>query len=185
MSAVKLFFDTEFTGLHQETSLISIGIVSENGNSFYAELNDFDEKQIDSWLEKHVIKNLKFNSSERFCRKFNEDKDGYSVELKCDFLELKIQLMDWFSQFDYVEFWSDCLSYDWMLFCQIFGGSLNLPSFIYYIPFDICTYFKVKGINPDINREFFANLEELALEKHNALFDAKVIFECFKKLSKS
>lgn len=29
-----LFFDTEFTGLHKQTSLISIGIVAENGKKF-------------------------------------------------------------------------------------------------------------------------------------------------------
>lgn len=26
---MKIFFDTEFTGLHQETTLISIGLISE------------------------------------------------------------------------------------------------------------------------------------------------------------
>lgn len=43
----KLFFDTEFTGLHKNTTLISIGIVSECGCKFYAELTDYDKTQID------------------------------------------------------------------------------------------------------------------------------------------
>lgn len=34
----KIFFDTEFTGLHQNTTLISIGLVSDEGERFYAEL---------------------------------------------------------------------------------------------------------------------------------------------------
>ena len=33
---MKIFFDTEFTGLHQHTTLISIGLVDEVGISFYA-----------------------------------------------------------------------------------------------------------------------------------------------------
>jgi DNA polymerase III epsilon subunit-like protein len=36
MKKTKIFFDTEFTGLHQKTTLISIGLVSECGKTFYA-----------------------------------------------------------------------------------------------------------------------------------------------------
>ena len=32
---MKIFFDTEFTGLHKNTTLISIGLVSETGDEFY------------------------------------------------------------------------------------------------------------------------------------------------------
>lgn len=42
----RIFFDTEFTGLHKDTSLISIGLVSENGQKFYAEITDYDKSQI-------------------------------------------------------------------------------------------------------------------------------------------
>lgn len=34
--AIKIFLDTEFTGLTQNTSLISIGLVAETGEEFYA-----------------------------------------------------------------------------------------------------------------------------------------------------
>ena len=30
---MKIFFDTEFTGLHKNTTLISIGLVDENGRT--------------------------------------------------------------------------------------------------------------------------------------------------------
>ena len=49
---MKIFFDTEFTGLHKNTTLISIGLVAENGDKIYAELNDYDKSQIDEWLQK-------------------------------------------------------------------------------------------------------------------------------------
>ena len=52
---MKIFFDTEFTGLHKDTTLISIGIVAENGKSFYAELTDYDKTQVDEWLQLHVL----------------------------------------------------------------------------------------------------------------------------------
>ena len=44
---MKIFFDTEFTGLHKGTELISIGMVDEVGRTFYAEFNDYDKNQIE------------------------------------------------------------------------------------------------------------------------------------------
>lgn len=38
----KLFLDTEFTGLRQHTSLISIALEAKNGAEFYGESNDYD-----------------------------------------------------------------------------------------------------------------------------------------------
>ena len=48
------------------------------------------------------------------------------------------------------------------------------------IPFDICTLFYAKGIDADINREEFSEMTE-GSQKHNALWDAKVIRECYLK----
>ena len=78
-----------------------------------------------------------------------------------------------------IEVWSDCLSYDWVLFNQLFEN--NLPNNIYYIPFDICTLFKIKNIDPDISREEFTE-NKIKSKKHNALHDAFVIKECYDKL---
>ena len=47
---MKIFFDTEFTGLHQGTTLISIGMIAEDGRELYCELNDYDKTQIDNCL---------------------------------------------------------------------------------------------------------------------------------------
>ena len=77
--------------------------------------------------------------------------------------------------------WGDCLSYDLVLFNQIWGHAFSIPKNVYYIPFDICTLFKVKGIDPDINREQFSELVD-GSQQHNALWDAKVIKACYDKL---
>ena len=39
---MKLYFDTEFTGLHKNTTLISVGLIAEDGQEFYAEFTDYD-----------------------------------------------------------------------------------------------------------------------------------------------
>ena len=174
MSKTKIFFDTEFTGLHQNTTLISIGLISECGKTFYAEFKDYDEDQIDDWLKDNVINNLMFA---------NEIGSGGSAlsNFYGTTMYIKSELVKWLEQFGEVEMWSDCLSYDWVLFCEMFGHAFSVPKNVYYIPFDICTLFYAKGIDADISREAFAEMSE-GSQKHNALWDAKVIRQCFAKL---
>lgn len=167
---MKIFFDTEFTGLHQNTTLISIGLISEDGDTFYAELTDYDKSQVDDWLKENVIDNLTVpdNVGEQLVNTFK----GHTAVVS-------VHLQNWLSQWKHVEMWSDCLAYDWVLFNQLFGHAFNIPPNVYYIPFDICTLFKIKGIDPDISREEFAGIDG---DKHNALHDAKVIRACYRKL---
>jgi hypothetical protein len=176
----KIFFDCEFTGLHKDTTLISIGLISDCGKTFYAEFTDYNKGQIDDWLKQNVIKKLKYQNE--FIRLHHDN----SVAICDNTQEIRKNLEWWFSQFEQVEIWSDCLSYDWVLFNNIFGTAFDIPKNIYYIPFDICTLFKMKGIDPDISREEFAKQgkEEwfAEAEKHNALFDAKIIKMCYDKL---
>jgi len=77
--------------------------------------------------------------------------------------------------------WSDCLAYDWVLFCQLWGHAFNIPPCVYYIPFDLATLLMLKGIDPDIDRESFANMIGDDGTKHNALWDALVIQKCYEK----
>ena len=46
MIKTKIFFDTEFTGLHQNTTLISNNLISGCCKTFYVELTDYDKSQI-------------------------------------------------------------------------------------------------------------------------------------------
>jgi hypothetical protein len=179
----KLFFDTEFTGLHQNTTLISLGIVSDSGKTFYAEFTDYDHSQCDEWINDNVIKNLLLPTG-----KSEYSNGNQRISASTPFI--KVSLEHWLEQFKEVEIWSDCLSYDWVLFCQIFGHAFKIPKNIYYIPFDICTLMKAKEVDPDINREEFAGkmIEVNDVEhwgvgrKHNAIWDAYVIRACYNRL---
>ena len=199
----KVFLDTEFTGLHKDTTLISIGLIADTGETFYAELNDYDETQVDEWLREKVIYNLLFDPPLKGVEEYwTWDKD-INVRMRGNKLKVGCYLAYWFQALlggplnwiDYsghseptliqtprIEIWSDCLSYDWVLFNDLWGTAFNIPKCVYYIPFDICTFFKLKGIDPDISREEYAKLPSSA-SKHNALWDASVIKACFEKLS--
>lgn len=174
----KVFFDTEFTGLHKDTTLISVGLISECGKTFYAEFTDYDKSQITPWIQECVIRKL--HLTQEGC---HGDYDNMNVKGNSEFIKEKLE--DWLYQFDLVEMWSDCLAYDWVLFNHIFGTAFDIPKTVYYIPFDICTLFKLKGIDPDISREKFAFNEDNPynkMAKHNALWDAQVIKMCHEKL---
>jgi len=181
INMTKVFFDTEFTGLHQNTTLVSIGLVAETGETFYAEFTDFDKSQVNDWLQENVIDRLYLEDG-----KYTGNPKEWTIKACTEFV--KAALTEWFAKFDKVEIWSDCLSYDWVLFCQIFGHAFNIPSNVYYIPFDICTLFKAQGVDPDISREKYAYgeyLSEMKDQKHNALWDAKVIRDCYLKLAET
>jgi len=175
----KIFFDTEFTGLHQGTTLISIGLISECGKTFYAEFTDYDHNQIDGWLKENVISKLMFNHLDNNGIASGDLND---MQVKANTKSIKEHLEKWLGQFGEVEMWSDCLSYDWVLFNQIWEHAFNIQKNIYYIPFDICTLFKLKGIDPDISREKFGCGEVYTeMPKHNALWDARVIKMCYER----
>jgi hypothetical protein len=172
----KIFFDTEFTGLEQKTSLISIGLITETGYQFYAELTDYNKNSIDEWLQINVVDNL-------WLKKLGtEIKEHNLTTVKGDIETVRKALQTWLSGMGEIEMWSDCLSYDWVLFNNIWGHAFKIPKCIYYIPFDICTLFKTKGIDPDISREKYAETEGNADNKHMALYDAIIIKLCYEKL---
>lgn len=188
---MKVFFDTEFTGLHQDTTLVSVGCWVESGVNFYAEFTDYNESRVDEWIETHVLKNLHLNPGLTLPNLGNEEM----IRVRGSTDMIKAELVKWLAHFQKVEMWGDCLAYDWVLFCQIFGGAFNIPKNVYYIPFDISTLLNLKGVDPDINREEFAFgvkraaelnehlVSEEQFEKHNALWDASVIKRCYDKLN--
>ena len=189
---MEVFFDTEFTGLHQNTTLISIGLVAKDGRTFYAEFNDYDKSQINAWLDENVIANLlmkppqkgedEYYTKSRFKRNIPLTQAS-CVQMRGSTKEIRKELETWLNEIGKVEMWSDCLAYDWVLFNQMWGNAFNLPANIYYIPFDICSLFKIAGIDPDINRETFVGMEKNPdCIKHNALWDAQIIKACYCKL---
>lgn len=188
---MKLFVDEEFTGLHQHTSLLSLGIITEHGDQFYAEFTDYDRDQVDEWLRDNVISKMDYQDGGEIPRD-SEEVDphfgAFTWKTYGDTAHVKARLEAWLDAMQTAEepfvLISDCQHYDIVLFMQLWGGAMNIPDSIYYIPFDISTMFFMEGIDPDINREEYAEVGGEVLEKHNALWDAVIIRRCFQKLVK-
>lgn len=197
---MKIFLDCEFTELSKNGELISIGLVSTDGRTFYAELNDYNRDNVSEWIKCNVIDNLLFDTNIDYCvnakhlvndTMIDEANDeevtlqyyhGFDTELVGDKAKVGKELRKWLEQFDDVQIWGDCLAFDWMHFIDLIGDTaFDLPSNTSYIPQDICTMFEMKCIDPDIGREPFIHNKVFGT-KHNALYDAMVIRECYRKL---
>jgi len=57
---MKYFIDTEFKEKPNTIDFISIGIITENGDEYYAISKDFNLKEVwkDDWLKENVLKTL-------------------------------------------------------------------------------------------------------------------------------
>lgn len=169
---MKLFFDCEFTGLHKNTTLISLGIVNENGEKFYAEFIDFDWNQVTDWIKENVLDTFildKAQSPDGATRMKEEGHEvqnlpvvGYTLGLfyqsrrtKDGFTEvtgtkewISDTLKTWLSQFDSIQFVSDVCHYDFVLLIDLLmngGTALDLPENISAVCHDI---------NQDIARHY-------------------------------
>ena len=184
---MRLFFDTEFTGLRKNTTLISIGIVAEDGRQFYAELTDYNLDQCDDWIRKNVLRNL-------YNREPLEDQPYVENFHIGDKKVIGLALRNWLKQFDYVQFVSDVCHYDFVLLIDLFGEALNLPNNVnpacHDINQDIARYLGISEVEAfNFSREELVMIEfgeELpeTINKHNALYDAKVIRAISMKLDK-
>jgi hypothetical protein len=180
----KLFYDAEFTGLHQATGLISIALCAEDGREFYAEFSDFDVKQCDHWINQNVLALTRWANNPK-AKPFSKLEGNLQLCFG-DYNTVKSAVLDWLSVYDSVEIWADCLAWDWVLFCHLFGGALQLPKKIFYMPFDLVTLFYCKGLDADTPRLAFVEEHGAVLDKdqsHNALFDARVTQLCHGFLS--
>lgn len=183
---IKLFFDTEFTGLKKDTTLISIGIVAEDGRWFYAEFTDYDRKSCDDWIQENVIQNL--ISKGKITKNLVQTAVGnaiYSVQM-CDTTDnIRKELTTWLESFGEheLQFISDVSHYDFVLLLDIFGGAFSLPKNVspacHDINQDLARRFNMTEKEAfDLNRENVVSNFSSKMpdgKKHNSLFDARVI----------
>lgn len=185
---MKIFLDSEFTGLHKDTTLISIGLIAEDTRSFYAEFDDYDKSQVDEWIEDNVIENL-----------FKDKNDGYKpadVVVYGNKDEISKALNEWLDDFDdTIEWVSDVSHYDFVLLIDLLvGDALKLPKYIsavcHDINQDIAEYCGISEIDAfDYSREEFlldkfGRVMVIEGRKHNAIYDALVIMQIYYSILK-
>ena len=173
---MKFKFDMEFTGLHKGTTLVSLGIVAHNGETFYAEFTDYDQNQINDWIQENVIDNLSKDKKDL--------KTFANITIKDNQYVISHALMGWLESFHCnIEFVSDVCHYDFILLIDLLAGNaLDMPEFIspvcHDINYDIASYFGLTETQAfDKNREEILDyfITKVDGNKHNAIYDARVI----------
>lgn len=106
---MRLFVDTEFTDLFH-TDLLSIGIASDDGRTFYAECSEFDDKKLSEFTRLAVLPLL--------------GKDPAAI---CGIEELQRRLQTWMQQFRDLELVvvSYDFAYDWEFFSICMDGEFS------------------------------------------------------------
>jgi len=146
---MRIFFDTEFIEDGKTIDLMSIGMIREDGLTYYAVSKDCDLKLASEWVRENVISHLWTG--------FNP------IEVTKTREEIKRDILNFCS--NRPEFWADYCSYDWIAFCQLFGKMIDLPrNYPMY-----CNDFEqlINHLKIDKKALAISNTQE-----HNALADA-------------
>ena len=162
---MKIFFDTEFLehslrGV-RTIELISIGMVDEKGNTLHLISKEFNIKKAwdNSWLRDNVCKNLgkEVNNLKQFKTFINQV--GLTKK------ELANKILEFCGPNP--KFWAYFSAYDWVLFCFIFDGLMNLPDHFPQYCLDIMNVLHIFNINWNEMKKQVVNDNV-----HNALSDA-------------
>ena len=171
-----VFLDLEFTGEHAYATPVSFGLVTLDNQELYVTLNDYSEDQVTDWLKKNVLNKIDAKKSvnkkeayfkiSSFLKKYSNGEKIHCVSAgkELDMILLAQLYHEGFPDLKY------------------FHGLHCLPDYLNHSEhFDLNTIFYLAGIKEPYNREEYANLD-IKNEKHNALYDAKIVKECFLKL---
>ena len=171
----KVFLDTEFTRVGMNTSLISVGMVSEENELFYVELEDYDKAQITGWLQENIMNLLTGDavSSAVAARRIEEwlenIRGGRQIQLvsagKLFDILLVSNLWAAVEEGSTLKTWRNrvpaCIDHRWHL--------------------DLDTAFALNGLDPNMDRVEFSGMKADGA-RHNALFDAMVVKACWERL---
>ncbi|MGR5529056.1 3'-5' exoribonuclease domain-containing protein [Vibrio alfacsensis] len=174
-----LFLDTEFTELSRDARLLSIALVDVTGRHFYAEVEKNKDQKWNPWLTEHVIANMLWLNDPNQLP-FRCATNGNATQVYGDKQAVRNALIEWLSIYQDIEVWADCPAYDWVLFCDLFGGSLALPQGVSYMVMDFATALRVTGWDPHTPRSTL--VPDSAKPKgmaHNALYDALLLKACY------
>lgn len=139
---MRFWFDTEFIEDGKTIDLISIGVVAEDGRTYYAESADCDRGSASDWVKENVFPHLR-----------NEGLLSRSLIAR--------QLVAFMGEKP--EIWAYYADYDWVVLCQLFGRMIDLPKGWPKFCLDVKQLAVSKG-NPKLPKQ--------ESQEHNALADA-------------
>lgn len=168
---MKYFFDTEFieSGRECPLYLLSLGIVSEDNRTYYAQVHYSTYPKAGDWVARHVFPHLlhfDMAKQSRSCQK-EDAQNGRCRDRECTWrwpMDMQKEIIQFCDpiKFGKPEFWGYYADYDWVLLCQLFGSMIELPK-------DWPMYCKdIKQLCDDLGNPKLLEQEN----EHHALVDA-------------
>ncbi len=152
---VKYFFDTEFVEYQDRLIPVSIGVISESGNTYYAEFDTDWERWASPWVLENVKPHLEGNP--KSVQQVREELIRYAGSLDC-------------------QFWAYFASSDWVVMCQVMGSLKNLPG--NWQPFVM----DLAWLDPSLKKIRAVPFHNL--KAHHALWDARELRHRYQTLTK-
>lgn len=102
---MRFWFDTEFIEDGKTIDLMSIGVVAEDGRTYYAESEECDLSRATPWVKENVV--------------------PYLTGIKTPRAHIAQRLIEFMGHKP--EIWAYYADYDWVALCQLFGTMMDLP----------------------------------------------------------
>jgi hypothetical protein len=102
---MRIYFDTEFIEDGRTIDLLSIGLVREDGATYYAEPAEADRSRASEWVRANVLPYLTGPVKPR--------------------AQIAREVVEFAGEGP--EFWAWYADYDWVALCQLFGTMMDLP----------------------------------------------------------
>jgi hypothetical protein len=167
---MRYYYDTEFHEDGKTIDFISIGIVAEDGRTFYAVSNEFDTRRVaqNNWLMNNVMSSI---DHEQFItydgRGFPAVRDIFVTDpAAASKHEIAGEIMGFIGWDHKPEFWAWYSAYDHVCLAQLFGKMSDLPPMVPMFTNDIRTLVQLSKLQP-------SDLPKQPQGLHNALADAK------------
>jgi hypothetical protein len=165
----RVFYDTEFIDDGRTIRLISIGMVDEEGKTYYAVVNDLDvmrDAMMHPWLPDNVMCHLPGRPDQRSAQAWMWDrahKDFGNVKPRAQIAaDVASFLLEPGMPLASVELWAWFAAYDHVALAQLFGPMSGLPTGIPMFTHELRQRWEESG-HPDLPAQHSA---------HNALTDA-------------
>lgn len=165
---MRYFVDTEFIVAHWgDLSLISVGVIAEDGRTFYREIEDAPLWNADAFAKDHVIPQLHMRQDDQHDVRCPEPRSEHDCpvtspqQLRLDFLEFVA------ADQQIPEFWADFGAYDYVILSETFGGMEMWPTFYPCYFNDIQQWARQLGAHlPPVQ------IADAPYAEHHALYDA-------------
>lgn len=125
---MRVFLDTEFVEDGKTIYLISVGLVREDGRTYYAQAIDWHPAKASAWVVENVFPHLQMCGAGTIEAALAAHRNRGSCSSFCPWRsagEMQRQIVQFCGERP--EFWADHAAYDWVALCQIFGRMADLP----------------------------------------------------------